>query len=168
MKNQHFYVIIEPVIRKGDVKMKEDVRVLEAEITAFYKIKRILYLIIKRIFDIIVSSIGLIFLLPIALMIKLAYVVTGDHECILFTQDRIGKGGKNFKFFKFRSMVPNADKILYELMAKDEKLKEEYSKNKKLKNDPRITKIGKIIRKTSIDELPQLIKSDYRFSISIA
>ena len=54
-------------------------------------------------------------------------------------------------------MVPDADKILFELMEKDEKIREEYNRNKKLKNDPRITKVGKIIRKTSIDELPQIL-----------
>jgi len=138
--------------------VKEDVTALQAEeLKAFYKVKRALYLFIKRTFDIMVSLVGLIFLIPITLFVKLAYMLTGDFHSVILVQDRIGKDGKNFKFFKYRSMVPNADKILYELMEKDEKIREEYTKNKKIKNDPRITKVGKIIRKTSIDELPQIL-----------
>ena len=72
------------------------------------------------------------------------------------TQERIGKNGETFKLYKFRSMVKNADQILME-MLKDPELEKEYKKNMKLHNDPRITKIGKFLRKTSIDELPQLI-----------
>jgi len=83
-------------------------------------------------------------------------MVTGDFTSIFYTQERIGKNGKSFKLYKFRSMVHNADEILEE-MLKDPKINEEYKKNMKLPNDPRITKVGKLIRKTSIDELPQFI-----------
>ena len=117
---------------------------------------RRIYFIIKRLFDIFTSLIGILFLLPISLVIKICALLTGDTSPILFTQNRIGKNGKEFKFYKFRSMVPNADEVLEE-MLKDEKIKEQYKKNMKLENDPRITKIGSFIRKTSIDELPQLI-----------
>ena len=127
------------------------------ELTTFMKVKRVLYFFVKRLFDIFVSLIGIVFLIPITMFVKLAYMLTGDFHRVILIQERIGKGGKNFKFFKYRSMVPNADQILFELMEKDEKIREEYTKNKKLKNDPRITKVGKIIRKFSIDELPQLI-----------
>ena len=75
----------------------------------------------------------------------------------MFTQKRIGKDGKLFEIYKFRTMVPDADKKLFELLDKDEKAREEYKVNKKLKHDPRITKVGNFLRKTSIDELPQLI-----------
>ena len=111
----------------------------------------------KRLFDLLVSMIGLILLIPIAIIVKIAYMLHGDFTSVIFTQDRIGKNGKLFKFYKFRSMVPNADEILFKALAEDEKLREEYSMNKKLKNDPRITKVGKAIRKLSIDELPQMI-----------
>lgn len=138
--------------------MHSEIRVLSTEqITTFYKIKRILYLSSKRITDIIFSLIGLLFLIPIAIIIKISYMVAGDFKSIFYVQDRIGKNGKLFKFFKFRSMVPNADEILFELLKKNKKLKKEYDTNKKLKDDPRITPAGKIIRKFSIDELPQLI-----------
>jgi len=138
--------------------MHSEIKVLSTErITTFYKIKRLLYLSSKRITDIIISLIGLLFLIPIAIIIKISYMVTGDFKTIFYVQDRIGKNGKIFRFFKFRSMVPNADEVLFELLKKNKKLKKEYDINKKLKDDPRITPAGKIIRKFSIDELPQLI-----------
>lgn len=120
-------------------------------------VKKIIYLAVKRIFDIIISLIGLILLIPIALVIKIAYICTGDFTSIFFVQERIGKNGKLFKFYKFRSMVPHADEILFRTMELDEIVAQEYNKNKKLKDDPRVTKIGKVIRKLSIDELPQFI-----------
>ena len=125
--------------------------------TLFFRIKRAIYFIWKRTGDILVSLIGLVLLIPIIIIIKIAYMCTGDFHSIIFTQDRIGKNGKHFKFYKFRSMVPNADEVLFKRLAEDEKLAEEYAMNKKLKNDPRITKIGRIIRKASIDETPQFI-----------
>ncbi len=117
----------------------------------------IIYLFIKRLFDIVVGIIGLIMLIPIIIIVKIATLCTGDKESIFFTQNRIGLNGKEFKFYKFRSMVPNADEILFELLAENNEAAKEYKKNKKLKNDPRITKVGKILRKTSIDELPQML-----------
>ena len=138
--------------------MHGDVNVMTStDTTTFSKIKRFIYLSIKRIFDIIVSLTGLIFLIPIAIIVKISYMITGDFKSIFFVQDRIGKNGKTFKFFKFRTMVPNADEILFKALANNVKLREEYSMNKKLRNDPRITKAGKLIRRYSIDELPQLI-----------
>ena len=125
--------------------------------TKRHSIKMVMYHGIKRLFDIICSLIGCLFLLPIALVVKISYILNKDFEPIFFTQNRIGLHGKEFKFYKFRSMVPNADKVLEELLANNEELAEEYSINKKLENDPRITKMGRILRNTSIDELPQLI-----------
>lgn len=121
------------------------------------KSKKYVYRIMKRSFDIVLSLIGMFFLLPVAFIIKISYMLTGDFKSIFFTQKRIGKFGKEFKFYKFRSMVPNADEILFRTLELDAIMAEEYEKNKKLKNDPRITKVGRIIRKLSIDELPQFI-----------
>ena len=115
------------------------------------------YLFIKRLFDIIVAIIGILFLIPIMLVVKIMNVINKDFDPIFFTQERIGKDGKLFKFYKFRSMVPNADEILTQTLKIDKIAEEEYKINKKLKNDPRITKAGKILRKTSLDELPQFI-----------
>ena len=120
-------------------------------------IKKYLYLGIKRLFDIFASLFGLLFLLFIALFVKISYMLTGDFKSIFFSQKRIGKNGKEFNFFKFRSMVKNADEVLFKMLEENEKLREEYRINKKLANDPRITKVGKFLRKTSLDELPQLI-----------
>lgn len=125
--------------------------------TSRVSVRKLSYLVIKRIFDILISLIGLILLIPIALIIKVAYMCTGDFTSIFFVQERIGKNGKLFKFFKFRSMVPNADEVLFRTLELDELIAAEYKKNKKLKNDPRVTKIGKLIRKLSIDEFPQFI-----------
>ncbi len=115
-----------------------------------------MYLGIKRIFDICFSFVGCLFLLPIALVVKIVYLLSGDFYPIFLSQDRIGKNGKLFRFYKFRSMIPNADEALKRILETDEELAKEYEINKKFENDPRVTKIGKILRKTSIDELPQL------------
>ena len=115
------------------------------------------YSITKRLFDILVSLVGILFLLPIMLVVKIMNIASKDYNPIFYCQERIGKNGKLFKFYKFRSMVPNADEILFKLLETDKKAAAEYKKNKKLKHDPRITKAGKILRKTSLDELPQLI-----------
>ena len=113
-------------------------------------ISKILYLFIKRLFDIFSSMIGIIILIPIAIIVKISYIISGDFNSIFYSHERIGKNGKIFKLYKFRSMVPNADQVLVELL-KDKKYKEEWDK------DPRITKMGNILRKTSLDEMPQFI-----------
>lgn len=113
--------------------------------------------IIKRFCDLLISLVGCIFLIPIIIILKICYIIVGDGKKIIFKQRRIGQNGKDIYIYKFRTMVFDADKILEELLDTNYNLKLEYSKNKKLKNDPRVTKIGKILRKTSIDELPQLI-----------
>lgn len=130
---------------------------IEEQIQFSKKLNRINYRIIKRLFDIVFSLVGLVFLIPVFVIVKLTYMLTGDFHKVILVQDRIGKNGKVFKFYKFRSMVPNADEILFRTLETDRILAEEYKENKKLKKDPRITKVGRIIRKTSIDELPQLL-----------
>ncbi len=115
------------------------------------------YRLCKRIFDIFASLVGVIFLLPLILIVKIAYMISGDFKPVFFVQNRIGKDGKEFKFYKFRTMVPNADEILFKMLKEDKELAEEYNTNKKLRHDPRITKMGNILRKTSLDELPQLL-----------
>ena len=114
-------------------------------------------LFIKRVFDILGGLAGVILLIPMTIYIKIQFLRNGDRESIFFTQERIGRKGKLFKIFKYRSMVPHAEEVLEKLMDEDPKIREEYEENKKLENDPRITEIGARIRKSSIDELPQLI-----------
>ena len=118
-------------------------------------IRKSAYFFIKRIFDIFVGFIGTLFLIPLTIIIKIAYMISGDFESIIFKQARIGKNGKTIYIYKYRSMVPNADEVLFELLKNDPELAKEYKKYKKLENDPRITKVGKFIRKTSLDEFPQ-------------
>ncbi len=120
-------------------------------------IKGIGYRAFKRLFDICVSLIGLLLLIPLTIVIKVAYMLSGDFTRIIFTQERIGLNGRKFKFYKFRSMVPNADEALKKILAENEDLRKEYEINKKLKDDPRITKVGKLIRHASIDEIPQFL-----------
>ena len=119
-------------------------------------INKATYLIVKRLFDIICALIGILFLIPIALVVYISYIISGDFHCIIYSHNRVGKNGKIFKLYKFRSMVYNADEVLKELL-KDPKYKEEWHQNHKLDNDPRITKMGNILRKTSLDEMPQFI-----------
>ena len=121
------------------------------------KAKRAIYHAIKRAFDIVCALIGLAFLIPITWIVKICYMLTGDFKTIFYAQPRIGKNGKVFYLFKFRSMVPDADKKLKELLESDPEAAREYKLNKKLEHDPRITKVGKIIRKLSIDEIPQFV-----------
>ena len=118
-------------------------------------LKTRLYFAVKRCFDVFVSLIGAIFLLPIFMIIKLIYIISGDFTSIFYSQIRIGKNGKQFKLYKIRSMVNNADKVLEELLESDPEIRREWEQNQKLENDPRITKVGKIIRKLSLDEVPQ-------------
>ena len=120
-------------------------------------IKNYIFLGIKRLFDIIVALIGCIALLPLMLIVKLCNVISGDLNPIFYKQKRIGKNGKFIYIYKFRSMVPNADEILKELLEKSPERKKEWEENQKFEHDPRITKIGNILRKTSLDEVPQMI-----------
>lgn len=114
------------------------------------------YLYAKRVFDICIGAVGSIVMVVFAFIIKICYLCTGDKGPVFYTQIRVGKNGKTFKMYKFRSMVTNADEVLEELL-KIPAYKEEWTKNNKFDNDPRITKVGGWIRKSSLDELPQFI-----------
>jgi Undecaprenyl-phosphate galactose phosphotransferase WbaP len=113
--------------------------------------------IFKRIIDICFGIAGCILLIPLTVYVKIVNLKNGDKGPIFFTQERIGKDGKYFKIYKYRTMVKGADKILERLMAENQEIREEYTKNKKLSNDPRITKAGKFLREKSLDEFPQFI-----------
>lgn len=110
----------------------------------------------KRAFDIMFGMIGIIMLIPISAIVYIA-IKLEDGGNAFFTQKRIGYKGKKIRIYKFRTMIKDAEKKLEELMRDNPAIKEEYLKNKKLENDPRITKIGNILRKTSLDEFPQFI-----------
>lgn len=114
--------------------------------------KSFMYEFIKRTIDIFVSLLALIFLFPLMLFIMILIKIDSRGPA-LFSQNRVGKNGKIFKMYKFRSMVTNAEDLLKELKNKNEMTGPMF----KIKHDPRVTKVGRFIRKTSLDELPQLI-----------
>ena len=119
--------------------------------------KNFAYRFIKRLLDFIIAIFGIILLIPVSLGVWIANMINGDFGPLIFKNKRIGLNGKTIYVYKYRSMCKIAEQVLEDLMNKDPKIKEEYLTNKKLENDPRITKVGKFIRKTSIDELPQFI-----------
>ena len=110
------------------------------------------YILSKRIVDVFLSLLGLILLSPILLIVILIIKFEDKEGSVLFKQERVGKNGEIFYMYKFRSMVSNAESLLKDLLH----LNEVEGAMFKIENDPRITKIGKFIRSTSIDELPQL------------
>lgn len=112
---------------------------------------------IKRAIDIAGALVGILTLLPLTAYVKHLNRREGDTGPVMYTQQRIGKDGKLFTIYKYRTMVENADQILEELMEKDPEIRKEYTINKKLHDDPRITRAGKLLRKTSLDEFPQFI-----------
>lgn len=119
---------------------------------------KILYKITKRIIDIIGGLVGTILLIPITIILYIVTLFSKENKGpLFFEQLRIGKNGKEFRLYKFRSMVMHADEKLWEYLNNNPEAKEEYKKYKKLKEDPRITKLGKFLRKTSLDEFPQFI-----------
>lgn len=113
--------------------------------------------IVKRVIDVFAGITGLIILIPLTIIIYIANKVYKDEGPIFYTQERIGKNGKIVKIIKYRSMVIGAEEKLKEYLENNEEARKEYKIYKKLKNDPRITKIGKFLRKTSLDEMPQLL-----------
>lgn len=112
-----------------------------------------IYLFLKRTIDILGSAFGLIMLSPLFLIVAIAIKIEDSKGSVLFSQKRVGQYGKEFNMYKFRSMVSNAEELKAKLMEQNEMSGPMF----KMKHDPRITKVGKFIRKTSIDELPQLI-----------
>lgn len=110
------------------------------------------YILTKRIIDIIVSIIGIVLLSPLLIIVSIIILLEDYKAPIIFKQTRVGLNNKKFNMYKFRSMVSNAEELKLLLMDKNEAEGPVF----KMKNDPRITNIGRMLRKTSIDELPQL------------
>lgn len=149
-------------IANDNVILRENLEVINIKTTTENEkkssYKERIYNIVKRGIDIVGGLIGVVFLIPITIVIWLGRLITKENDGPLFYEQlRIGKNGKQFRLYKYRSMVVDADKKLEEYLAQNEEARKEYKKYKKLKEDPRITKIGNIIRKFSIDEFPQFI-----------
>lgn len=110
----------------------------------------------KTVLDYVVASLALVFLSPIFLLIAIIMKLT-DPGPIFYPRGVVGVGGKEFNAFKIRTMVVNSQEVLEELLARDPEARAEWEEFEKLKNDPRVTRIGALLRKTSVDELPQLL-----------
>lgn len=113
--------------------------------------------IFKRLIDILGGIVGTFVLIPLTIGIAIANLICKDNGPIFYSQYRMGKNGKLFKMYKYRSMVVGADEKLKKYLEENEEARKEYKKYKKLKHDPRVTKVGEFIRKTSLDEFPQFI-----------
>ncbi len=133
-----------------ELKLKENIS-FENSVNVTIKPKKC-YEMVKRLLDILLSIIGLILTSPILLWVSLKIYLEEPGAPILFSQERVGKNKRTFKMYKFRSMCTDAEEKLENLLDKNEIEGAMF----KIKDDPRITKIGKFIRKTSLDELPQL------------
>lgn len=112
---------------------------------------------VKRLADICSGICGCIILVPLTLIVFVLNRINHDKSSIFFVQERIGTNGNIFKMYKFRSMFPDAENKLNELIENNPRIKNEYLKNKKITNDPRITRVGKYLRELSLDEFPQFI-----------
>ncbi|WP_195515292.1 sugar transferase [Paraclostridium bifermentans] len=110
------------------------------------------YEVIKRVIDVVCSFVGVLVLSPLFVVIAIIIKFTSKGP-VFFSQKRVGRDGKEFKMYKFRSMVVNAEELKEKLASQNEMSGPMF----KMKDDPRVTKVGKFIRKTSIDELPQLL-----------
>ncbi len=110
---------------------------------------------VKRLMDLLLVLIALPFLLPLMLLIVVA-IALETRGSVFFSQERIGRGGKVFRAYKFRSMVHNAQEVLKNALEQHEDLRLEWEKDQKLRQDPRVTRVGWFLRKTSLDEMPQL------------
>ncbi|MBE6049612.1 MAG: sugar transferase [Clostridium sp.] len=130
----------------------QKVESISNEVSYEYEKESVVYTFLKRAADIIFSLAGIILLIPLFVVIIVTIKLESKGSAI-FVQDRIGYKGKKFKMYKFRSMVVDAEELKKNLMDQNEMGGPMF----KMKNDPRVTKVGRFIRKTSIDELPQLI-----------
>ncbi len=121
-----------------------------------FTVNQSLYLIVKRAIDLVISLLAMVPFCVLIILVKTAFILSGDYKSIFFLQERVGKDGMLFKLYKFRTMVYDAENAL-EALLKDEDARKEWDEYHKLKNDPRITKVGKFLRTTSLDEVPQFI-----------
>ncbi len=112
--------------------------------------------VVRRTLDIVTAMAALLVAAPIFILIALVSQVTSDSP-VIFTQERVGRGGKIFRCHKFRSMHPDAEERLAELIREDAEFREQWIRDQKVSSDPRVTFTGRFLRKTSLDELPQLI-----------
>ena len=152
-----------------ELEVKKDIEKTEFNNSAIYEIDNTYiednkglsyytYLFVKRAFDIVGSIIGIAILIPVTVAVWIARIVLKENDGPLFYEQlRYDKNGKMFRLYKFRSMCMNADEKLEKYLKENEEARKEFEETQKLDNDPRITKLGAFLRKTSLDELPQMI-----------
>ena len=145
--------------KKSNTSLKENKDVPKPKfILNKNELKKLVNRFIKRSFDIVVGIIGCIILIPLSLIVFIINKLSEDDDGPLFyVQERIGENGTIFKMIKYRSMVVDAEEKLKQFLEENEDIKREYKIYRKLRNDPRITKVGAFLRKTSLDEMPQFI-----------
>lgn len=145
-------------ISENNVISREAIIVQQPNLTEEIKNKKVFYKISKRLIDICIGTIGVLLLIPMTICVYFLKVLKKENDGPLFYEQlRIGKNGKEFKIYKYRTMVMHADEKLAQYLEENEEAKKEYKKYKKLKYDPRITRLGRVLRNTSIDEFPQFI-----------
>ena len=126
-----------------------DEAIVQPNIKEKVEVRKVLYKVVKRLIDVLGGLVGCILLVPITVAVYIARkILKEDDGPMFYEQLRIGKNGKEFRFYKFRSMVMNADEKLEKYLEENEEARLEYKKYKKLKNDPRITKLGNFLIKT--------------------
>lgn len=154
MRNKWGEIKVSINLKNNEVTIDNNI-VLIPEIEKKYEHsnKKKIYIKVKRVFDIILSIIALVLLSPVFLIISIAIKLDSKGNAI-FRHKRIGKNGKEIYIYKFRTMVENAEEVMRNFTPEQMK---EFKENYKLENDPRITKVGDFLRKSSLDELPQLI-----------
>ena len=146
------------VEKLSKTKSNKEIIIKENEKTTNEKTKKnIVYHTFKRLIDIIIGLVGIIILVPMTIIVKIFKIINKEKGPIFYKQKRIGKNGKYFYINKYRSMWVGADEKLKEYLKEHPKEKEEFIKYRKLEHDPRITKTGKVLRETSLDEVPQVI-----------
>ena len=155
---EEYVVETENEVDSQNLEIREIKKDVEPSKDAIKVKNGIVYLICKKIIDIVAGVIGVILLAPITLVVWIIRLCMHENDGpLFFEQLRIGKDGKQFRLYKFRTMVMNADEKLYKYLEENEEARKEYKKYKKLKNDARITKLGNFLRKSSLDEFPQFI-----------
>ena len=160
----HIHKILSGCLRKvqfphGEKMLKSNEQKTKTEHCSFG------YCFVKRAFDVIVSVIGLIFTVFFSVLVAVGNNYHGDNCCIIFSQQRIGRNGRPFTLYKFRTMYPESEELLGGLL-KNTVYCSEWEKNQKLINDPRVTRNGRFLRSYGLDELPQffnILKGEMSF-----
>ena len=154
---KRFSVVKEEIVEKPNTNFNKNNTDLQV-INQGTEVYRFISSFIKRCIDIVGGIVGCLILIPLTIFVFILNKLNEEDDGpVFFIQERIGQNGKKFRMFKFRSMVLDADEKLERFLEENEDVREEFYMYRKIKNDPRVTKVGKFLRKTSLDEFPQFI-----------